>query len=313
MRLAKIKNLELIKNWKYYVLVLPVLGIFFLFAYLPLPGIMLAFKKYTITGGIFGSKWIGLDNFRLFFKSADIWRVTRNILLINFGSITFSTVLNVTCALMINQIFSRKMQKIYQNILFLPTFLSALLVAKFFNMMLDDNVGMINSFLNNIGFQPVLWYQNSIFWIPIVIIAKCWKGLGYGIVIYLASISAIDEQIYEAARIDGAGRTKQVFKITLPMLQPIIILQVLLAIGGVFNGDFLFIFAFVGDNYVLKETLDIVETYIFRTLLGSGGVTGTMNYGMTAAIGLYQSFLGLVVLFISNTLVKRFNKDYALF
>jgi len=311
--MQKLKKLELIRNWKYYAMVMPVIVLFFMFAYMPLPGIILAFKNYTITGGIFKSPWVGLENFRVFFGGADIWRITRNILLINISGIALGTFINVAGALLINQLFSQRAQKIYQNILFLPTFLSALLVAKFFNMLLDDNIGLINGFLNKIGADPVYWYQNSSFWIPIVVLARCWKGLGYGIVIYLASIAAIDDEMFEAAKIDGAGRINQIFKITLPMLRPIIVLQVLLSIGGIFNGDFLFIYAFVGDNYVLKETLDIVETYIFRTLLGSGGVAGTMDYGMTAAIGLYQSVLGLLVLLASNWIVRLYNKDYALF
>lgn len=291
----------------------PVIVIFFLFAYLPLPGIILAFKSYTITGGIFGSPWIGLENFKVFFGGADIWRVTRNILILNASSIALSTVLNVGGAILLNELFSQRAKKLYQNVLFLPTFFSALLVAKFFNMMLANDIGLINDLLKRIGLDPVMWYDNAAYWIPIVTIAKCWKGLGYGIVLYLAAISGFDEDLYEAAYIDGAGKIQQIFKITLPLLKPVIILQVLLAIGGIFNGDFLFIYAFVGDNYVLKETLDIVETYIFRTLLGAGGVGGTMDYGMTAAIGLYQSVLGFLVLFLSNFIVRLVNKDYALF
>ncbi len=313
-KLKKYKNLELIKNWKYYVMCLPVIILFFLFAYLPLPGIVLAFKSYTITGGIWGSPWVGLENFKVFFQGSDIWRVTRNILLLNTLTICLSTFLNVACALLLNELFSTRMKKTYQNILFLPTFFSALLVAKIFNMLLSDDMGLINEVLKRIGCDPVMWYERADIWIPIVAIAKCWKGLGYGIVLYIASISSFDASYYEAAYIDGAGKVKQVTKITLPLLKPVIILQVLLAIGGIFNGDFLFVYAFVGDNYVLKETLDIVETYIFRTLLGSGGmVGGTMDYGLTAAIGLYQSILGFIVVFCSNFFVRLYNKDYALF
>ena len=307
------RKLELIRNWKYYVMAAPVVIIFFLFAYLPLPGIILAFKSYTITGGIFKSPWAGLENFKVFFGGADIWRVTRNILLLNAGSIVLSTVMNVGGALLLNELFSNRAKKFYQNILFLPTFFSALLVAKFFNMMLANDIGLINDVLKRIGLDPVMWYNHAEFWIPIVTLAKCWKGLGYGIVLYLAAISGFDEDLYEAAYIDGAGKFQQVMKITLPLLKPIVILQILLAIGGIFNGDFLFIYAFVGDNYVLKESLDIVETYIFRTLLGAGGVGGTMDYGMTAAIGLYQSLLGCGVVFLSNFIVRCYNKDYALF
>ncbi len=310
----KFKQLELVRNRKYYLMVVPVIVIFFLFSYLPLPGIILAFKNYTITGGIYGSPWVGLENFKVFFSGADIWRVTRNILLMNIASIALSTFMNVGGAILLNELFSQRAKKLFQNILFLPTFFSALLVAKIVYMLFANDTGLINSLLLRFGLDPVMWYDHSEFWIPIVVLAKCWKGLGYGIVLYLATISGFDDDLYEAAYLDGAGKAQQVFHITLPLMKPVIILQILLAIGGVFNGDFLFVYAFVGDHFALKESLDIIETYIFRTLLGSQqGLGGSMDYGFTAAVGIYQSVLGFAVLLLSNFIVRRVDKNYALF
>ena len=190
-----------------------------------MPGIILAFKKYTVTGGIFGSPWVGFDNFKAFFTGANILRITRNILIINGGNIIVGTVSSVAGAILINELFSKRAQKIYQNILFLPTFFSALLVAKFFNLLLNNDYGIINGILKVSGLDPVMWYDHPWYWPFIIVIANTWKGLGNGLIIYLASIIAIDESVYEAARIDGATERQQVFRITLPLLKPVRVLQ----------------------------------------------------------------------------------------
>lgn len=305
---------DIVKNGQYYVLALPAIIIFFLFAYLPLPGILLAFKQYTVTGGIFGSPWVGFSNFKAFFTGADVARITRNILMINAGNIVLGTFCSVFAAILINELFSLKAQKIYQNILFLPTFFSALLVSKFFNLMLNNDYGIINSVLKASGLDPVMWYDEPWYWPSIIVIANIWKGLGRGLIIYLASIIAIDESVYEAAKIDGASRKQQIFRILLPLLKPVIVIQVLLSIGGIFSGDFLFIYSFLGDNYKLKETLDIVETYLFNNVVSAGGGNSSfVDYGTSAAISLYQTILGAIVVFTANTIVRVKDKDLALF
>lgn len=310
----KRKKLELVKNWQYYLMMVPVIVVFFLFAYLPFPGILLAFKKYTVTGGILGSPWVGFDNFKAFFSGTDIWRIVRNILLINAGKIIFGMSCAILCALLLNELFSNKSKKVYQNILFLPTFFSALLVSKFFNLLLNNDSGIINNLLNSIGLTPIKWYDNPWYWIPIITIADIWKGMGNGMIIYYASIIGIDESLYESAQIDGATRRQQMFRITLPMIKPVIITQFLLTIGGIFNGDFLFIYSFIGDNYKLKETLDIIETFLFNTVVTAGtGNNAYVDYGTSTAIGLFQSLMGLIVVFSANFIVKLKDKDLALF
>jgi putative aldouronate transport system permease protein len=200
------RRLELIRYWQYYIMAVPVMAVFFIFAYLPMPGIILAFKKYTVTGGIFGSPWNGFENFIAFFSGANIWRITRNILIINGANIIIGTSCYIAGAILINELFSVRFQKFYQNILFLPTFFSALLVSKFFNLMLDNDYGLINNVLKISGLDPIMWYDKAWYWPGIIVLANIWKGLGYGLIIYLASIIAIDDTIYEAARIDGATR-----------------------------------------------------------------------------------------------------------
>jgi len=181
-------------------------------------------------------------------------------------------------------------------------------------LMLDNNYGIINNVLKVSGLDPVMWYDKAWYWPWIIVIANIWKGLGYNLIVYLASIIAIDDAIYEAARIDGATRPQQIFRITLPLLKPVIVLQVLLAIGKIFSGDFLFIYSFMGDNYKLKETLDIIETYLFNNVVSAGsGNNAYVDYGTSTAIGLYQTVLGFILIFTTNTIVKLKDKDLALF
>ena len=304
------RQLELIKNWKLYALALPAILVFFVFAYLPMPGVVLAFKKYTLSGGIFGSEGVGFQNFKLFFESSDIGRLIKNVFVINFSGLIVSTFFTVFSAVCLNQLFSGKIQKVYQNILFLPYFFSALVMARFANLFFDDTKGLINMVLQHSGFPAYAFGKDPDIWVPIVVMSSTLKGLGYGIIVYLATITGMDSEVYEAARIDGAGRMVQVFRITLPLLVPTIVLLTLMSIGRMFFGDFIFIYSFVGDNYVLKENLDIIETYIFRNLTA---MTGTPDYGLNAAVGLFQSLLGFVMIFLSNWIVRRINKDWALF
>lgn len=304
-----IRRFELVKNRGYYLLCLPAMLLFFLFAYMPMPGVLLAFKRYTITGGIFSSPWVGWENFRMFFSGPDFLRVTRNTLIINLANLIFGTGFSILFALMLNELFSQKAKKSYQIIMFLPTFLSVLLVTRFVNLILNDSRGLLNMIIERSGGNAIAFYKNSAYWVPILVILNVWKGSGYGLIIYLASMTGIDSEIYEAARIDGAGRWKQLTRITLPLLVPTIVTLTLLSIGRMFYGDFQTIYALVGrDNYELMKTLDIIETYLYRTV-----TSASPNYGIAGAIGLYQTLLGFLMIFGSNLLVKKINPDYALF
>ena len=308
------RKLELVRNWNMYLMALPVILLCFVFSYLPIAGVWLAFEKYTIQGGIFGSEFVGFDNFRLFFEGSDFLRLTRNVFVINFLNMLVGTLTTVVSAVILDQLFQQKVKKLYQTILFLPYFLSILIVVRFVDFFFDDTSGLVNAFLQQLGLPSVIWSDNADVWVPIVVGASTWKGLGYGIIVYLATITGIDETLYEAAKLDGAGRVRQIWSITLPMLKPTIVLLILMNIGRIFYGDFMFIYSFVGDNYVLKERLDIIETYLFRNLTGGkASAAVTPDYGLNAAIGLYQSLLGFIMIFGSNFIVKRIDKNLALF
>lgn len=308
----KLKNLELVKNWKLYILALPALLIFFIFAYLPLPGIVLAFERYTLEGGIFGSEWVGFDNFELFFLTADVGKLLGNVLSINLSGLIVNTVVTVFTAICLNQLFSTKAQKAYQNILFLPYFFSAIMMVRLAMLFFDDTKGVINLLLQQSGLQSIEFSKVGGVWVPIVVVTSLIKGLGYGIIVYLATITGMDESIYEAARIDGAGRMVQIFRITLPLLRPTIILLTLMSVGRMFFGDFVYLSAFSGTNEVIRDRLDVFETFIFRNLT-SGNLYASPDYGLNAAVGLFQSLLGFVMIFGCNLIVRKIDKDSALF
>lgn len=307
------KFFRVLKNWQYYVMVLPAIVLFFLFSYMAMPGIFLAFQRYTITGGLFHNEWIGFENFIAFFEGPYFWRCTRNTFLINITNLVFGTFSSVLFALLLNEMNSAKGKKIYQNILFLPTFLSVLLVARFLDLMLNNNRGVINALFESMGFAPVMFYDTPGPWVGIIVFAYIWKGVGYNLIVYLAVISGIDREIYEAAAIDGAGRGSCMIKITVPLLLPTIIILSLFSIGRIFYGDFQLIHAVIGTtNYALMDSLDIIETYLFRSVTNAGAGSAP-DYGTAAAVSLFQTLLGFIMIFGTNTLVRLYNKDYSLF
>ncbi len=309
-KVTKKKKWDLIANWQYYSMVLPALALFFSFAYLSLPGVVLAFKKYDASAtSILGGTWVGFENFRTFFQSPKFSQLLTNTFLINITNLVLGTGSSIGFALLINELNFAKAKKVYQNILFLPTFFSVLLVARFLSLLLGNENGVVNVLLNTLGLNSIPFYDTGGPWILIVVLTYIWKGVGYGLIVYLAVMSGFDREIYEAAYIDGAGRIKQMMKITLPLLVPTLIILVLMNIGRIFFGDFQLIYAIAGTtNTVLLSRLDIIETYLFRMVTGA-----VPDYGLAGAVGLFQTMLGFVMLFGSNAAIKLYNKDYALF
>lgn len=301
------KKMELWKNREYYIMIIPAFIVFFLFSYLPLPGIIIAFKDFNFQDGIFGSPFVGLKNFTFFFKSEYAWRTTFNTLWINLNNIVWGTIIAVAFAIMLNEIKNAFLKKTYQNLMFIPYFLSTIVIAKFVNLLFSSDLGLVNQTLNFIGHANIQWYIQPRYWVKILVGVNIWKGTGYAVIIYLSVIMGIDEGLYEAAGLDGAGRWKQIRYITIPMLIPTIIILTLLSIGRIFFGDFQLIYSIIGENGALLPKTDIIETYVFRAVKNSA------EFSMAGAIGLYQSLLGFMMIFGSNFLVKLYNKDYSLF
>ncbi|MEK5240419.1 ABC transporter permease subunit [Paenibacillus sp. FSL L8-0470] len=297
-----------LKNYRVLLLMLaPAVAFFLLFAYVPMAGIIIAFKHYDYAGGIFGSAWNGLDNFRFFFESGDAWRVTRNTALYNIAFIIVNNSLQIFAAIMLFEVGGKWFRKITQSALFLPYFISWVVVGAIAYNLLNYDIGTVNALLRGLGLEPVDIYNTPSYWPYILVLVSAWKGLGYGTVMYLAAITGIDTEMYEAAEIDGANIFQRIMKVTIPNLYPTIIILVLLAVGNIFRGDFGMFYNMIGNNGLLFSSTDVIDTFVFRSLITSNDI------GMSAAAGVFQSVLGFVTIMTVNFAVRKYDKDRALF
>lgn len=299
------------QNFYLYLLVLPGVLYFLIFKYLPMAGIIVAFQDFNTVKGIFKSKFVGFKNFEYFFTSKDWLIVTWNTLYLNILFLFTGLFFSILIAIVLSEISSKYFKKVTQSIVILPNFISWTLVSMFVFALLSTDVGFINSMLKTFGFiqegQEINFYSNPELWTGILIVLKIWKTAGFGSVIYLAAIAGIDQEIYEAAKIDGASRIQCITKITLPQLRTTAVLLTLFGIGGIFHGDLGMIYAIVGDNPYLYDTTDVIDTYVFRMLRQMNEMS------MSTAIGLYQSVVGFVIVYVTNYFAKKYDSDSAIF
>lgn len=279
----------------------------FVFSYLPMLGLIIAFKDFKVSKGILGSAWCGLKNFKFFFQSTDAWIVLRNTIGMNLLFIALTLVVSVAIALMLNELRSRRTVKTIQAIMFFPYFLSWVVVSYMLYAFLNHNYGIINTALAALGLPSVAWYSESKYWPWILTFMYIWKNAGYNAIIYYASIMGIDESYYEAAAIDGATRRQITWRITLPLLKKIIICMTLLQIGRVMYSDFGLFYQLPRDMGALFSTTQVLDTYIFRMLR----VTG--NVGVSAAVGCFQAIVGFILIMAANGVVRRIDKESAMF
>ncbi|MGM0881368.1 MAG: ABC transporter permease [Bacillota bacterium] len=292
-------------NRDLFILSLPALLFKFVFNYLPLIGLIVAFKTFRFDLGIFGSPWNGFDNFRFFFVSDNAWRITRNTVLYNTGFIVITTICALFLAILLNAV-SSKAVKVYQTALFLPYFLSWVVVGYITLAFLEQERGLLDQLWTAFGLEPIQWYQEADRWPYILNAVNLWKTVGFSTLIYYAGIIGIDPTYYEAAKIDGASQFQMVKRITLPLLTPLIIVLLIVSIGGMFRADF-GLFYFIPNNAsFLYSTTDVIDTYVYRALRTIGDV------GMSAAVGLYQSVVGFVLVVVSNWVIKKINRENAL-
>lgn len=278
----------------------------FVFNYIPLYGLVLPFKKYDYSLGFFKSPWAGLENFKFLLDNEAVALATRNTILYNVAFIILGTAMSVLIALMLYEMRSGYV-KTYQTFLFLPHFISWVVAAYAAKVFLDIDFGMINKFLVSIGKEPVAWYNKPGCWPYILIIAEIWKGMGYNAIIYYAALTGTDKSLFEAASIDGAGKLKQIWYISLPSIKPMIIIMTILKIGRIFYGDFGLFYNFTLNSSLLYSTTDIVDTYVYRSLITLGDI------GMSSAAGFYQAVLGFILVVTTNWIVNKIDSDNALF
>ena len=298
---------DLRENWVKWLMILPAAIVVILMCYIPMAGIVLAFKEYNYHDGIFGSPWVWFKNFTYFFQSGKAFSVTRNTILYNLAFLLVNTVLQITCAILLSELTGKWFKRITQSVMFFPYFISWVVVGAFVYNMFNFEFGAVNTFLKSIGLEPIDVYSNKGVWPFILIGVSAFKNVGYGTVMYLASISNIDASLYEAADLDGATMWQKVRYITLPGIRPAIIILFLLAIGTIMKGDFQMFWQVTGNNPMVLEVTNVIDTYVTRSLLQ------LQEFGMTSAAGLYQSVFSFLLVLLANKLVKKADPDYALF
>jgi putative aldouronate transport system permease protein len=297
-----------IRNYRVLLLMLmPAIIYVVVFSYIPMAGVVLAFKNFNYAQGIFDSPWAGLSQFKFLFISNKLWPLTRNTLLYNFAFIVVDMTLEVAFAVIINEIRCKWFKKAFQSFIFLPYFLSWVIILAVLQAMMSYDYGFINKIIIALGGERINIYVNAGPWPFLLVFFHSWKYVGYGAIVYLASISGIDQQIYEAADIDGANTWQKIFKVTIPSLLPTMVIMFLLSVGQIFRGDFGMFFQMIGNNGVLLEVGDILDLYVYRAMAYSS------NISMAAAAGFYQSVLCFVTIVSVNYLVKRIQPDYTLF
>ncbi len=289
------------------IMCLPAIIFFLVFSYGPLPGSYVAFTNYNYRDGIFGSPFVGFKNFEFLIKSGQLWLLTKNTILYNVAFIVLGNILQIALAIMLNEIRMKYFKKVSQAIMFLPYFISVVLIGVIAFNLLNYDTGAINALLERSGGDPIKFYSIAGLWPVIIVLFQLWQSTGYGSIVYFAAIMGIDNTMFEAAAVDGASAWQRIRYIILPSLKPTFIILLLFALGGIMRGNFGLFWNLVGNNAALYQTTDIIETSVYRMIMSQN------NFTMSTAVGLYQSLFGFALVMLCNWIVRRMNPDYALF
>ncbi len=302
------------KTWKkvrraipLYIMVLP--GFLYLLVnnYIPMSGIIIAFKNLNFSKGILKSDWAGFSNFEYLFKTPDAFLITRNTLLYNLAFIVVNTVVAIVIAIMLSELKSHIKIKIFQSAVLIPSLISIIIVSYLVYAFLNGRTGFINGLLTSMGKENISFYTKAKYWPFILIFVNCWKGAGYSSIIYLAAILGIDQEMYEAAEIDGATRWHKIQYITLPLLKSTVITMTLLSIGRIFYSDFGLFYQVPMNSGALINATNTIDTYVYRGLIELGDIS------MSSAACVYQSLMGFILVMAANWLTKRYSSENALF
>lgn len=305
--MKKQKGLRKLIKWApIYVLAIPGLVYLFINNYLPLQGLVIAFKNYRASAGIWGSEWVGLKNFEYLFKTKDAWIMTFNTISYNLAFIIINTVLGIALAILLNEIQRKSVKKVYQTMILLPYLMSMVVVAFLVSAILGENTGILNSIIQSLGGESIQWYSTQSYWPFILTIVNTWRMVGFDTIIYLASIVGFSSFFYEAAEIDGATKWQQIRLITIPMLKPTIIMLLTLSMGRIFRSDFGLFFQVPKNNGLLYNVTQTIDTYVYRALLQKGDIS------MSSAAAFYQSVVCLIMILLFNWLMRRYSKENAL-
>ena len=290
-----------------YLMMLPALIYLFINNYLPMSGLVLAFEKYNVKDGIWGSQFVGFKNFTFLLKSNDLPVLFRNTLGYNLCFILINLVLGVTLAILITEITNLKFRKAAQSSILFPFVVSIVIVSYMVRAFLDPEAGLLNHLLVSMGHQKVAWYDTAKYWPFILIFVNTWKGVGYGCLLYISSILGIDMSLYESASLDGATKFQKIRYITLPFLKPTMITVSLLSLGRVFNSDFGLFFQVPQNSGLISSTTQTIDTFVYNVLITQS------NVGMSAAASFFQSVMGFLMIMVFNAITRKISRENALF
>lgn len=301
------KKIFTASNIQLSILALPAVLQILIFAYLPMIGIVIAFKNLDVRAGFLKSPWVGFDNFKFFFSYGDAWRITRNTLGYNLTFIIIGTIVSIIFALLLNEVISRKAVKTYQTILFIPYLLSWVIVSYMLYSFISPNYGILKPLFLSFGIENIDVYSNKMYWPFIFVITSIWKGVGFSSVMYYATVIGIDPEYYEAAQLDGATKPQMALHITLPLLIPMICILTLMSLGRIFYSDFGMFFFLPNNIGGLYDVTQVMDTYIYNSLKGNGDI------GMASAAGFFQSIMGFITVNVANFVVKKIDNESSLF
>lgn len=307
MKQKAIKKRKFKTQIPYLIMVFPGLLYLLVNNYLPMTGIVIAFKNIDFAKGIFQSDWVGLQNFQFLFKTNDAWVITRNTICYNLLFIFLGTACSVAVAVLLNELRSELGKKVYQTVILLPYLISIIIVAYITYAFLNTETGLANNLLEALGKNVVFWYSEKKYWPFILTFVYLWKSTGYSAIVYLAAISGIDTAMYEAAKIDGAGRLRQIFSITIPLLRPTMMTLMMMSVGRIFYSDFGLFYQVPMNSGALFEYTNTIDTYVYRALLQMN------DLAMSSAASVYQSIVGFVLILIVNGIVRKIDAENALF
>ncbi|MBP3361102.1 MAG: sugar ABC transporter permease [Clostridia bacterium] len=294
------------KNWQLTAIAIPAIIMIFIFNYLPLYGLIIPFKNYIPRLGIAGSEWVGLQNFEFLIKTGTIWDAVFNTLAYNLVFLFVGVMIEVCVALMLYEL-SKKAVKVYQTAMLVPYFLSWVVVAYVLNTLLDKQHGILNNIITFFGGSEIMWYNEPKYWPVIIILSYLWKQVGYGAIVYLASLSGLDSAYFEAAKIYGATKLQQIRYISLPLIRPVITIMLILGIGKIMKGDFGLFYNVTMDSPLLYPTTDVIDTYVYRSLMN------VSDLGMSSTTGFVQSVVGFILVITTNHIVNKIDPSNALF
>lgn len=296
------------RYWPLYLMLLPGTLYLIINNYIPMTGIVVAFKQYNVRDGLYKSPNIGFKNFEFLFKTKDAWLIIRNTIFYNLAFIVIGTVLAISVAIILNEIKNKAAKQAYQTVILIPFLISMVVVSYLVFAFLSDGNGFLNNtVLLAFGKKPVSWYNRPEFWPFILIFVNTWKSLGYNCILYYATICGIDGSLYEAAIVDGANRWQRIVNVTLPCLKSTIIILTLMNLGNIFRSDFGLFYQVPMNSGTLLDVTNTIDTYVYR------GLTQTNNIGMSSAAGLYQSVVGFVLVLTANLIVRKIDDESALF